>query len=52
MTSGLDLWVWLVGVVRRYCIYIDILIIINTFLYFTCISSFVGSRIPTSLFIF
>ena len=36
-------------VVRRY---IDILIIIITFLYSTCISSFFGSSIPTSLFIF
>ena len=36
-------------VVRRY---IDILIIIITFPYSTCISSFFGSSIPTSLFIF
>ena len=35
-------------VVRRY---IDILIIIVTFPYFTRISSFFGSSIPTSLFI-
>ena len=35
-------------VVRRY---IDILIIIITFPYSTCISSFFGSSIPTSLFI-
>ena len=40
----------LVGVVVRR--YIDILIIIITFSYSTCISSFVGSSIPTSLFIF
>ena len=33
--------------VRRY---IDILIIIITFSYSTCISSFFGSSIPTSLF--
>ena len=33
-------------------IYIDILIIIITFPYSTCISSFFGSSIPTSLFIF
>ena len=33
--------------VRRY---IDILIIIITFPYSTCICSFFGSRIPTSLF--
>ena len=39
---------WLVGgVVRRY---IDILIIIITYLYSTCISSFFGGGIPTSLF--
>ena len=36
-------------VVRRY---IDILTIIINFPYSTCISSFVGSSIPTSLFIF
>ena len=35
--------------VRRY---IDILILIITFPYSTCISSFFGSSIPTSLFIF
>ena len=37
------------GVVRRY---IDILTIIINFPYSTCISSFFGSSIPTSLFIF
>ena len=37
------------GVIRRY---IDILIIIITFPYSTCISSFFGSSFPTSLFIF
>ena len=36
-------------VVRRY---IDFLIIIINFPYSTCISSFFGSSIPTSLFIF
>ena len=42
---------WLVSVVvRRYTI--DILIIIITFPYSTCISSFFGSIIPISLFIF
>ena len=41
---------WLVGVVRRR--YIDILIIIINFPYSTCISSFFGSSILTSLFIF
>ena len=45
------LWVWLVNVVvRRYII--DILIIVITFPYSTCISSFFGSIIPISLFIF
>ena len=38
-------------VVRRYR-YIDILTIINNFPYSPCISSFFGSSIPTSLFIF
>ena len=39
-------------VVRRYIyIYIDILTIIINFSYSTCISSFLGSSIPTSLFI-
>ena len=39
------------GVGRRY-IYIDFLIIIINYLYLTCISSFFGGSIPTSLFIF
>ena len=44
-------WVWLVGVVvRRYIE--DILTININFSYSTCIISFFGSRIPTSLFIF
>ena len=38
MASGWNLLVWLVSVVRRYII--DILIIIITFPYYTCISSF------------
>ena len=44
MASGCNLWVWLecIGVV----------IIIITFPYSTCISSFFGSSIPISLFIF
>ena len=42
--------VWLVGVVIRR--YIDILIIIINFSYSTCIRSFFGSSILTSLFIF
>ena len=51
MASGWNLWVWLVSVVvRRY--FIDILIIIITFPYSTCISSFFGSIIPISLFFF
>ena len=51
MASWWNLWVWLASVVvRRYII--DILIIIITFPYFTCISSFFGSIVPISLFIF
>ena len=38
-------------VVRRY-IHVDILTIIMNFPYSTCVSSFFGSSIPTSLFIF
>ena len=56
MASGWNLWVLLecIGVVSGCCVrrYIDILIIIITFPYSTCISSFFGSSIPTSLFIF
>ena len=44
MASGWNLWVWLVSVVvRRYII--DILIIIITFPYSTCISSFLASSL-------
>ena len=44
---------WLVGVViRRYILVVDILIIIINFPYSTCIRSFFGSSILTSLFIF
>ena len=50
MASGWNLWVWLVSVVVRR--YIGILVIIITFPYSTCISSFLGSIIPISLFIF
>ena len=51
MTGGWNVWVWLVSaVVRRYII--DILIIIITFPYSTCISFFFGTIIPISLFIF
>ena len=47
MVSGWNLWVWLVSdVVRRYII--DILIIIITFPYSTCISSFLAA---SSLFL-
>ena len=53
MASGWNLWVLLVSVVvRRYIYIIDILIIIITFPYSTCISSFFDSVIPISLFIF
>ena len=51
VASGWNLWVWLVSVVvRRYIL--DILIIIITLPYSTCISSFFVSIIPISLFIF
>ena len=46
---GYNIWVWLVGVVIRR--YTDILIIIINFPYSTCIRSFFGSSILTSLFI-
>ena len=57
VASGWKLWVWLecIGMVSGCCYirrYIDILIIIITFPYSTCIRSFFGSSIPTSLFIF
>ena len=43
MASGWNLWVWLVSVVvRRYIYIIDILIIIITFPYSTCINSFLA----------
>ena len=50
VASGWHLCVLLVSVVVRTYI-IDILIIIITFPYSTCISSFFGSIIPISLFI-
>ena len=50
MASGWNLWVWLQCIVIRR--YIDILIIIINFPYSTCIRSFFGSSILTSLFIF
>ena len=56
MVSGWNLWVWLqcIGVASGVVIrrYIDILIIIINFPYSTCIRSFFGSSILTSLFIF
>ena len=57
MASGWNLWVWLqcIGVASGCCCvrrYIDILTIIINFPYSTCISSFFGRSIPTSLFIF
>ena len=56
MATGWNLWVWLpcIGVVSGCCCrrYIDILTIIINFPYSTCISSFFGSSISTSLFIF
>ena len=58
MASGWNLWVWLkcIGVASGCCckgvLYIDILIIIINFPYSTCIRSFFGSSILTSLFIF
>ena len=54
MASGWNLWVWLqcIGVASRCCYNIDILIIIINFPYSTCIRSFFGNSILTSLFIF
>ena len=53
MASGWNLWMWLeciVGVVSGWCKevynYIDILIIIITFPYSTCISSFLAAASP------
>ena len=45
MASGWNLWVWLecIGVVSGWCckeVYIDILIIIITFPYYTCLALF------------
>ena len=56
MASGWNLWVWLqcIGVASQCCnkeVYIILIIIIN-FPYSTCIKSFFGSSILTSLFIF
>ena len=63
VASGWNVYLWLeciiyISVVSGCCckevyilVYIDILIIIITFPYSICISSFFGSSIPTSLFI-
>ena len=56
MASGWNLWGWLqcIGVASRCCckqVYRYLIIIIN-FPYSTCIRSFLGSSILTSLFIF
>ena len=55
MASRWNLWVWLqfIGVASQCVVrrYIDILIIIINFPYSTCIRSFFGSSILTSLFI-
>ena len=57
VVSGWNLWIWLqcIGVASQCCykeVYIDILIIIINFPYSTCIRSFFGSSILTSMFIF
>ena len=57
MASGWNLWVWLqcIGVASGCCckeVYRYPNTIIINFPYSTCISSFFGSSIPTSLFIF
>ena len=59
MASGWNLWVWLqcIGVASRCCYkevyrYTHIIILIINFPYSTCIRSFFGSSILTSLFIF
>ena len=55
--AGWNLWVWLqcIGMVSGCCckeVYVDILTMIINFPYSTCIRSFFGSSILTSLFIF
>ena len=57
VVSVWNLWIWLqcIGVASQCCykeVYIDILIIIINFPYSTCIRSFFGSSILTSMFIF
>ena len=53
MASGWNLWVWLqcIGVVSGCCCK-KVYRYPHNFPYSTCISSFLGSSIPTSLFIF
>ena len=57
LETGWNLWVWIVGVVSRRWVwlvvkrYIDILTMIIIFPYSTCINSFFGSCILTSLLI-
>ena len=49
------MWLKCMGVVSGCCckeVYVDILVVIITFPYSTCISSFFDSSIPTSFFIF
>ena len=55
--AGWNLWVWLqcIGMVSGCCckeVYVDILTMIINFPYSTCIRSFFGTSILTSLFIF
>ena len=56
LESGWNQWVWLVGVVSRRWVwlvvkrYIDTLTVIINFPYSTCVNSFFGSSILTSLF--
>ena len=57
MATGWILWIWLpcIGVVSGCCCCKEVYRyppIIITFPYSTCVSSFFGSSIPTSLFIF
>ena len=54
MGSGWNLWVWLqcIGVASGFCCKEVYRYPHNNYSYSTCISSFFGSSIPTSLFIF
>ena len=52
MANGCNLWVWLVSVVvRRYIYIIDILIIIITFPYSTCINSLHAGSLKLGFYI-